>query len=225
MAILVTYDIQGLGWNAVNCGKIWTDWSDISKRATKYPIGWMSHWGWASESGRWDLLGPYACMAWGTRPIVIDEKWQSRSSSEVETKWKVHSRQCSESEVAPVTNGKRGDDHGFDIPLLPSRISQFQITCCARTGPIRPTGIKHDSEPTFSIFQCTQEAPHHICTSIRLDFAPLHIRNIAVRAGPEVRQVSNWKVDCHSHLGCHHDHSDIVTKQCENKECCTSSLQ
>jgi hypothetical protein len=40
-----------------------------------------------------------------------------------------------------------------------------------------------------------------------------------------VRQVSNWKVDGHSHLRCHHDNSDIVSKQCENKECCTSSLK
>jgi hypothetical protein len=79
--------------------------------------------------------------------------------------------------------------------------------------------------PHFHLFSALQKPHITFATSIRLDFAPLHIRNIAVRAGPEVRQISNWKVDCHSHLGCHHDHSDIVTKQCENKECCTSSLQ
>lgn len=73
--------------------------------------------------------------------------------------------------------------------------------------------------------QCTQKPYITLATSVRLDFTPLHIRNIAVRAGPEVRQVSNWKVDGHSHLRCHHDNSDIVSKQCENKECCTSSLK
>lgn len=79
--------------------------------------------------------------------------------------------------------------------------------------------------PHFHFCSALKKPHITLATSVRLDFTPLHIRNIAVRAGPEVRQVSNWKVDCHSHLGCHHDNSDIVSKQCKNKECCTSSLQ
>ncbi len=79
--------------------------------------------------------------------------------------------------------------------------------------------------PHFHLSSAFRKPHITLATSVRLNFAPLHFRNITIRAWPEVRQVSNWKVDCHSHLGCHHDNSDIVSKQCENKERCTSSLR
>jgi len=173
----------------------------------------MSQWGWASESGRWDLLGPYACMAWGTRPIVIDEKWQTRSSSEVETKWKVHSRQCRELKSQRVTNRKAWRWSGIRYsPLAIWYYTPSKLLAVLELGKSDLQDLNTTLNP-HSHFSSALKKPHiAFTTSVRLNFAPLHIRNIAVRAGPEVRQVSNWKVDCHSHLGCHHDNSDIVTK-------------